>query len=416
MASKALSLIAMLGLVLLLLLAQSAPPAPVPVRIASATSPVGGRAAPAAAPRAVLTAEEAWLRQPPTPLDALRRAAGVYFPEMFDGSPTALPARFDAGANPCWGGKHCLPAFLILGVYQSGVRDFYTRLALHPGVARRAANSPSYYSQVHPKWDAYVRSLDAVAPQALGGRMLGEASAVTFHFVWVHQEKFNGPYVESMGRFWRECNTRTAAEKDALPHRECMARRMGEAREADAALARRAGLPKIPDVGAVAQERAFSVPQLMRAAYGEYAPALIVLLRRPWARMHASFYNYPHYRRRFGEGDEGEVLRRAGSQRRARMMSPADPRASLRRSLIAIHVWHSCLALTPGVHAWHSRPAFTLGIHVRQVRWVDESIGAFRRCESNFTTDHCALSFESLSRGADTCAFTCAYTRVHLHV
>ena len=42
--------------------------------------------------------------------------------------------------------------------------------------------------------------------QARSGRLLGEASAVTFHFVWVHQEKFNQPYVEAMGKFWRACN------------------------------------------------------------------------------------------------------------------------------------------------------------------------------------------------------------------
>ena len=47
--------------------------------------------------------------------------------------------------------------------------------------------------------------------QARSGRLLGEASAVTFHFVWVHQEKFNQPYVEAMGKFWRACNARTEA-------------------------------------------------------------------------------------------------------------------------------------------------------------------------------------------------------------
>jgi hypothetical protein len=84
-----------------------------------------------------------------------------------------------------------------------------------------------------------------------------------------------------------------------------------------------------PDFG-VARERSFSVPQLMRAVYGvcrhtgpnprlagrvpgsscsathtfgpllgqDFAPALLVLLRRPWHRMHAAFWNgdYPHYR------------------------------------------------------------------------------------------------------------------------
>ena len=63
---------------------------------------------------------------------------------------------------------------------------------------------------------------------------------------------------------------------------------------------------------------------------------LIVMLRLHWRRMHASFYNYVHYRNKYGANAEGET------------------------------------------------------------RWVAESISAFRRCEANFTTDHCALSFESL--------------------
>ena len=121
----------------------------------------------------------------------------------------ALPARFEerqSNPNPCWGGKYCLPAFLILGVYQSGVRDLYSRLLKHPGVAQRPANSPSFYSQVHPTWTEYVNGLSKVSSQALDGRLLGEASAVTYHFVWVHQEKLNQQYVESMGSFWRQCN------------------------------------------------------------------------------------------------------------------------------------------------------------------------------------------------------------------
>eukprot|EP00965_Chrysotila_dentata_P243554 6205478-Pleurochrysis_carterae.AAC.3 len=40
---------------------------------------------------------------------------------------------------------------------------------------------------------------DAASPcsQARQGKLVGEASAVTFHFVWVHQEQFNKPYVEA---------------------------------------------------------------------------------------------------------------------------------------------------------------------------------------------------------------------------
>ena len=102
-----------------------------------------------------------------TSLSVLRKAAEAYFPDMFTDAKYALPNQFEqTWANPCWTweagagqggtkgagkqGVHCLPSFLILGVYQSGVRDLYSRLARHPGVAPRPATSPSFYSQVKP--------------------------------------------------------------------------------------------------------------------------------------------------------------------------------------------------------------------------------------------------------------------------
>ena len=133
-----------------------------------------------------------------------------------------------------------------------------------------------------------------------------------------------------MGAFWKECTARTLAQKQALPHRECMARRMPEARAADQAVASSAGLSS-----------PMLVPQMVRAVYGEDVtrqPALIVLLRLPWARMHAAFYNYGQYGRRYGASAQGEAA------------------------------------------------------------WAAESVAAFRRCEANFTTDDCARRFESLSR------------------
>ena len=288
--------------------------------------------------------------EPPTPVAVVRKAAGHYFKDMFGTTTSALPPAFDDGVNPCWGAesrRHCLPGFLILGVYQSGVRDLYSRIALHPSVAKRAPNSPSYYAQVHPTWGEYVRELDRAAGEASAGKLLGEASAVTFHFVWVHQEKFNQPYVDAMGRFWRACNARSSAEKAAVPHRECMGARMADGRAEDAALARAAGMPMAPDTGQIAQERTFSVPQLVRAVYGEWAPKLIVLLRRPWARMHAAFYNYVHYKNRYGAHAAGEAS------------------------------------------------------------WANESVVAFRRCEGRFGTDHCALSFESLTRENEEVFYHC---------
>jgi len=88
-----------------------------------------------------------------------------------------------------------------------------------------------------------------------------------------------------MGGFWRGCNGRSQADKARLPHRECMRAQMPAARKAEADVAAKAGLRLQP-------------PTLMRAVYGSFEPALFVLLRLPWERMHAAYHNYVHYRGR----------------------------------------------------------------------------------------------------------------------
>ena len=153
------------------------------------------------------------------PIGVLRRAAAAYVPDLISNRSLDPPMAFAPNlANPCWGGgsgsSHCLPAFLLLGVYQSGSHDLYARLAKHSRVVRHPATSPSFYGERHT-WAEYMRALApaAAAARRAPGALIGEASALTFHFVWVHQEQFNQPYVEAMGRYWRACNARAADEK-----------------------------------------------------------------------------------------------------------------------------------------------------------------------------------------------------------
>lgn len=136
---------------------------------------------------------------PRMPLNQLRAAARIYTPDVFQDEELAPPQQFDDGFNPCWrgprGALHCLPAFHILGVYQAGCLDLYARLEAHNDVAKlsgRSHVSHSFYSQVHPTWPEYLRGLQVASAEASAGRLVGEVSPVHFHFVWVHQEKFNG--------------------------------------------------------------------------------------------------------------------------------------------------------------------------------------------------------------------------------
>lgn len=117
--------------------------------------------------------------------------------------------------------------------------------------------------------------------------MLRDRTLPTFRFL----PGLAGAYVEAMGGFWRQCNARSAPEKLRVPHRECMRARMPEARQAETNVAAKAGVRLQP-------------PTLMRAVYGGFEPALIVMLRLPWERMHAAYYNYVHYRGRWAAGME----------------------------------------------------------------------------------------------------------------
>ena len=272
------------------------------------------------------------------PTSTLRRAAKVYVPDIL------VPDAFEKGA-PCWkeastSTRRCLPSFMLLGVYQSGSHDLYARLARHPAVAHNPAVSPSFYSEVHT-WSNYMSQLASATRNALATdppKQIGECSAVTFHFTWVHQEQFNQGYVKAMGGFWKACMGRSEEEKARLPHRDCMARRMPDARAVDAANARRAGLGNT----------SMLVPQLVRAVYGDaFEPALIVMLRLPWDRMHAAFWNYRQYGGKFGASPDGERI------------------------------------------------------------WAEQSVAAFRVCEGNFSTTDCALRFESLARENEEVFYHC---------
>jgi len=172
------------------LLRDSAPQPQQPVKIYPSVTAV---------PRKASTAVS-YSPGPRTPIGTLRAAARIYTPDVFRDERLAPPERFNEDVNPCWGSSgggaaHCLPAFHILGVYQAGCLDLYSRLEAHDGVAKLSRSSHishSFYSQVHPTWPEYMRGLQSATAEAAQGRLIGEASPVHFHFVWVHQEKFNG--------------------------------------------------------------------------------------------------------------------------------------------------------------------------------------------------------------------------------
>ena len=329
----------------------------------------------------------------PTPMATLRTAAKVYVPDI------ALPEAFDESKQPCWLDKasathRCLPSFMLLGVYQSGAHDLYQRIAKHEAVARNPGLSPSFYSEVHP-WSNYMAQLAPATKNARAEtpqKVIGECSAVTYHFTWVHQEQFNQAYVKAMGAFWKQCTGRTDKEKLALPHRDCMAKRMPEARAADAAVAQRAGLGNT----------SMLVPQLVRAVYGNgYEPALIVTLRLPWNRMHSAFYNYQQYGKHFG-GANAEAERKWAEQsvsafRRCEANFSTSDCALRFESLAREHeeVFYHCDQLIKGMYsiftpAWrkeHRRILF-----VRSESYFADVQGTLKR----------AMAFVGLTPPADT--------------
>lgn len=104
-------------------------------------------------------------------------------------------------------------------------------------------------------------------------------------------EKFNESDATATGKFWHACNSRSSADKAAVPHRQCMTSHMAGAREADAS-GRKCRLPSFMNWP---QFRNASLAAVYSACYHEMVAAeradaqqyAHVVVARPDAYWHA---------------------------------------------------------------------------------------------------------------------------------
>ncbi|KAI8474367.1 MAG: P-loop containing nucleoside triphosphate hydrolase protein [Monoraphidium minutum] len=244
-----------------------------------------------------------------------RTVVGVLEPDMLSAVGVFAPSF----ASPCWRrgegqGLACLPAFHILSPHQAGAKSLYAALTGHPGIAaehdphtqarraatqRRAATGqrPRFWSGEHMSMAEYVAAFDGSARRAAArpGLLLGDASEQSLTFYFAQNMRGHRRWSARVPRCVDGCAA-NHTEPGAPGMRGCLDACWREGKRVHIESARAAGAP---------DREALSVPLLMRAAYGDAPPRLVVLLREPSERLHSAFYEYPQYKDRYGDSPEG---------------------------------------------------------------------------------------------------------------
>jgi len=210
-------------------------------------------------------------------------AAARVSPDVF----AALPPRFlSEYKTPCWRNDseqlRCLPFFYILGVFQCGVRDLYSRLVLHKDVAATANPAPHFWDEQHP-FSSYLSVFEPALSkvEAFPTRtVFGDGSLSTFSYTWTGSERLHADWTAA----FRACREQECKHKQACVDATCYAK-------AD----------KVP-VGGGAN---LTLPYLLRAVLGAGNAKLLVILRDPVERLHAAFYFYAHYGNVYGRNETG---------------------------------------------------------------------------------------------------------------
>ncbi|KNC46188.1 uncharacterized protein AMSG_00307 [Thecamonas trahens ATCC 50062] len=242
---------------------------------------------------------------------AIRAAAEAYMdvvrPEMFNSSGRAgIPDDdddwLDGYASPCWlddgGGLRCMPAFMILGVFQAGVKDVYLRMGRHPAIHDASGLHILFWCEPH-KWEDYAGTMSRVAEKHLlsaPDHLVGEVSPATFEFMWAQSTDLLRP---TFAKAARECWTELGAggqERTDAGRDRCIQ----ESRAAELEFARAHGVP----AGRDETLSAFTTPYLVRAAVGT-STKLIVVLRNPADRLYAAYNKYGQYDAEYGFGPDG---------------------------------------------------------------------------------------------------------------
>ncbi|KAK3268393.1 hypothetical protein CYMTET_23104 [Cymbomonas tetramitiformis] len=225
----------------------------------------------------------------------LRTQFEAILPEAARDIPEEFTSEFK---NPCWKADtrtHCLPYFFILGVFQCGVKDLYSRIAQHPAVVTGNTITSNFFFEKRP-WKEFLASMDRVTPhiaEAPQERIAGDASAGTLTFTWTHAERLHEGFTGTMAACWQACQKET----DLVLRKKCV---RGDDPDSCYSKSRKNDEDNDREMGGT-----ITLPYLVRAMYGEHTARFIAILRNPVDRLLSCYRFYPHYAKHYGASMEG---------------------------------------------------------------------------------------------------------------
>lgn len=213
-----------------------------------------------------------------------------------------------------------LPSFYVLGAWQCGSEELGGRLVRTLGEDVARVRSPHFWNERGMTLERYAATWRATGDADGRGEASGDASPGYLAMTWSESTRFHVGFAEDVERCWRACQEmsadyddgtrRSEAEDDARrrtarasPRRRCIDGVEGNERALGCA-----GESSAKDPPEELGGHGLALPHLMRVVYGEdVAPTLkfIVIVREPGARLRSAFYNYEHYKKRYGENESG---------------------------------------------------------------------------------------------------------------
>lgn len=226
----------------------------------------------------------------------LRHIAEALDPDLAKAVPMIFEPAFK---NPCWkdadGEITCLPYFYVLGGFQSGAYNLYSRLSQHPDVAKAHNPRTHFWGEAGKASELYFHemkpSFQAVKQQPVA-TIIGDASESTLAFYWSAGIRAHRAFEATIVPCWQNCS------KDATDEQRnnCMEEICyPAAKAADQKVAAELGLLYID----------MALPVVMRGVYNGGLPRLLALVRDPVERLHSAFWAYGHYQSKYGATAEG---------------------------------------------------------------------------------------------------------------
>ncbi|GAX82546.1 hypothetical protein CEUSTIGMA_g9972.t1 [Chlamydomonas eustigma] len=231
----------------------------------------------------------------------LRKIGATLDPEIMANVPRAASEYKLNVKNPCWdheGTIRCLPYFYLAGSFQAGVDTLYKQLIPHRDIIHNEMTRYQFWGEEGKPMSTYAQkngqSYEQIK-QSPQQHIILDASSSTFAFYWSAGLRTHQGFQRYMKPCWSNCSDHARGKQDV--REKCTSEICYPgAMAADKKVASDLGI-SYDDV---------HLPLLMAAAYGkERLPKIIVMLRNPTERLHCAYWQYAHYKGKYGESAAG---------------------------------------------------------------------------------------------------------------